>query len=161
MADDPELPLARVHAPAGPRLPDARHHAIGRRVDLCHQLGAGTEPNEPGSDHDITAEDASGSTGIVATTLSDVGSTWDTDPSAWFMTHTPPSPTSKNRGPATDVDLRHEAAVLWVDTHDPILGDVGDPDPAEPGTHGRPTVRNVVRGDDLDGSGIDPNEHAP
>ena len=99
MGRDPELPLACVHAAAGLRPPDPRNDAIGGRVDLCHQLGAGTEPDEPRSDRDITAEDASASTGIVATTLSDVGSTWDTDPSLWFMTHTPPSPTSKNRGP--------------------------------------------------------------
>ena len=141
--------------------PDPRHDAIGRRVDLCHQLGAGTEPNEPGSDHDITAEDAS----RVHRDRGDnpVGRRVDVGHRSIGLVHDPHAAFADVQEPraGTDVDLRHEAAVLRVDAHDPILGGVGDPDPAEPGTHGRPTVRNVVRGDDLDGSGIDPNEHAP
>ena len=60
----------------------------------------------------------------------------------------------------TNVDLRHDPARLRVNAHDAILGEVGDPDPAEPGTHGRAAFRNVVRVGDLEGFLIDPNEHA-
>src|SRR5262245_37514129 len=57
MARDPELSLACLHPAAGLRGPDPRHDAIANRVDLCHQLGAATQPDEPLADGDLTAED--------------------------------------------------------------------------------------------------------
>src|SRR5918998_1181567 len=44
---------------------------------------------------------------------------------------------------------------------DAIFVRVGDPDPTEPDTHRGAPFRYVVRGGDLDGFRIGPNEHAP
>ena len=81
VARDPELPLACVNAAAGLRRPDPRNDAIGGRVNLCHQLAAATEPTNPAPTVTSPPKMASPSTAIVAVTLFDVGSTWDTDPS--------------------------------------------------------------------------------